>query len=168
MIPQVCSIPLLIDAKDSGGGDAWPKSTASSPAPQHTAEPSSRSAQVCHTPLLIEAKRPPGGRDAWPKSMASSPAPQHTVMPSSRSAHVCRQPLLMDANHCRRCCLREAIPGRNHQPEGSTMPRYRKKVCRECGRVYLRRYVRTNPQLLHEILPAAKRRQGGGRAPGPG
>ena len=27
------------------------------------------------------------------------------------------------------------------------MPRYRKKVCRECGRVYLRRYVRTNPTL---------------------
>ena len=27
------------------------------------------------------------------------------------------------------------------------MPRYRKKVCRECGRVYRRRYVRTNPTL---------------------
>ena len=27
------------------------------------------------------------------------------------------------------------------------MPRYRKKVCRECGRVYVRRHVRTNPTL---------------------
>ena len=27
------------------------------------------------------------------------------------------------------------------------MPRYRKKVCRVCGRIYLRRHVRTNPSL---------------------
>ena len=71
--------PLLMATNRSpSGGEAWPKSTgpyspsaSGGPAPQHTASPLARSAQVWKSPLLTIANRWPGV-GAWAATVGSS------------------------------------------------------------------------------------------------